>query len=265
MTTQSSSQSPLVIKLGGTLLESDKALAALFTTIKTFIDDSGRPLLLVHGGGVLVDNQLKAMGLTSTKKDGLRVTPFDQIPVIAGALAGTANKLLLAQAIAHGINSVGLCLADGGLCRVSQLDPELGAVGQIEGGDATLVSTLLNGGFLPVVSSIGITFDGQLMNVNADQAATAIAEILDADLVMLSDVSGILDGKGQRIAELNEADAIELMAQNIIKDGMAVKVKAALKATKTLGKPVAVGSWRYPEQLLSLLAGESECGTRISH
>ncbi|MDX1269487.1 MAG: acetylglutamate kinase, partial [Oceanisphaera sp.] len=158
MTTQSSSQSPLVIKLGGTLLESDKALAALFTTLKTFIDDSGRPLLLVHGGGVLVDNQLKAMGLTSTKKDGLRVTPFDQIPVIAGALAGTANKLLLAQAIAHGINSVGLCLADGGLCRVSQLDPELGAVGQIEGGDATLVSTLLNGGFLPVVSSIGITF-----------------------------------------------------------------------------------------------------------
>src|SRR5690606_37371919 len=112
---------------------------------------------------------------------------------------------------------------------------------------------------------IGITFDGKLMNVNADQAATAIAEILEAELVMLSDVSGILDGKGQRIAHLTEAEANELMEKNIIKDGMAVKVKAALKATKTLGKPVAVGSWRYPEQLLSLLAGESEHGTRISH
>lgn len=260
-----SEQQPLVVKLGGTLLESDKALEALFSTLKAFVNDSSRPLVLVHGGGVLVDNQLKAMGLTSTKKNGLRVTPFEQIPVIAGALAGTANKLLLAQAIAHNIPSVGLCLADGGLCRVSQLDPELGAVGQIEGGDSALVSSLLNGGFMPIVSSIGVTFDGNLMNVNADQAATAIAEILDAELVMLSDVSGILDGKGQRIALLTEAEAEELMDKNIIKDGMAVKVKAALKATKTLGRPVAVGSWRYPEQLLSLLAGESEHGTRISH
>ncbi|MDP5293340.1 acetylglutamate kinase [Oceanimonas sp. CHS3-5] len=260
-----SEQQPLVVKLGGTLLESDKALEALFSTLKAFVNESNRPLVLVHGGGVLVDNQLKAMGLTSTKKNGLRVTPFEQIPVIAGALAGTANKLLLAQAIAHEIPSVGLCLGDGGLCRVSQLDPELGAVGQIEGGDGALVSLLLAGGFLPIVSSIGVTFDGKLMNVNADQAATAIAEILDAELVMLSDVSGILDGKGQRIAHLTETEAFELMEKNIIKDGMAVKVKAALKATKTLGKPVAVGSWRYPEQLLTLLAGESEHGTRISH
>ena len=262
MTTQ---HTPLVIKLGGTLLESNDALAALFTTLNTFIDEVKRPLVLVHGGGVLVDNQLKAMGLTSTKKDGLRVTPVEHIPVITGALAGTANKLLLAQAIAHNISVVGLCLADGGLCRVSQMDPDLGAVGKIEGGDATLISTLLAGGFLPVVSSIGITFDGQLMNVNADQAGTAIAEVLDADLVMLSDVSGILDGDGQLINELTQARAMELMQQDVIKDGMAVKVKAALKATKTLGKPVAVGSWRNPEQLLSLLAGESEFGTRISH
>ncbi|MGB5856488.1 MAG: acetylglutamate kinase [Oceanisphaera sp.] len=262
MTTQ---QTPLVIKLGGTLLESNEALAALFATLKTFIDEVKRPLVLVHGGGVLVDNQLNAMGLTSTKKDGLRVTPVEHIAVITGALAGTANKLLLAQAIAHNISAVGLCLGDGGLCRVSQLDPELGAVGKIEGGDGTLISTLLAGGFLPVVSSIGITFDGQLMNVNADQAGTAIAEVLNADLVMLSDVSGILDGERTLINELTQTRALELMQQGVIKDGMAVKVKAALQATKTLGKPVAVGSWRNPEQLLSLLAGESEFGTRISH
>lgn len=256
---------PLIIKLGGTLLESNDALAALFATLNTFINEVKRPLVLVHGGGVLVDNQLAAMGLTSTKKDGLRVTPLEHIPVIAGALAGTANKLLLAQALAHGINSVGLCLGDGGLCRVSQLDPELGSVGKVDGGDASLISTLLNAGFMPVISSIGITADGHLMNVNADQAATAIAEVLDADLVMLSDVSGILDGERQLINSLTESRALELMQQGVIKDGMAVKVKAALQATQKLGKPVAVGSWRNPEQLLSLLAGESEFGTRISH
>ncbi|MBO1519858.1 acetylglutamate kinase [Oceanisphaera pacifica] len=256
---------PLVIKLGGALLESNQDLAALFTTLNTFINEVKRPLVLVHGGGVLVDNQLKAMGLTSTKKDGLRVTPPEHIGVITGALAGTANKLLLAQAITHGVSSVGLCLGDGGLCRVSQLDPELGSVGQIEGGDATLISSLLSGGFMPIVSSIGITFDGQLMNVNADQAGTAIAEVLNADLVMLSDVSGILDGERALINELTEDRALTLMEQGVITDGMAVKVKAALQATKKLGKPVAVGSWRNPEQLLSLLAGESEFGTRISH
>ncbi|ART80655.1 acetylglutamate kinase [Oceanisphaera avium] len=260
----STQTSPLIIKLGGTLLQSNEALAALFTTLNTFIKEVKRPLVLVHGGGVLVDNQLNAMGLSSTKKNGLRVTPAEHIGVITGALAGTANKLLLAQAIAHNINSVGLCLGDGGLCRVSQLDAELGSVGKVDGGDATLISTLLNGGFMPVISSIGITQDGQLMNVNADQAATAIAEVLDADLVMLSDVSGILDGERQLINSLTHDRAQELMHQGVIKDGMAVKVKAALQATQTLGKPVAVGSWRNPEQLLSLLAGESEFGTRIS-
>lgn len=260
-----SQQTPLVIKLGGTLLESNDALAALFTTLQTFINEVKRPLVLVHGGGVLVDNQLNAMGLTSTKKNGLRVTPHEHIGVITGALAGTANKLLLAQAINHGINSVGLCLGDGGLCRVSQLDPELGSVGKVDGGDATLISSLLSSGFMPIVSSIGITIDGQLMNVNADQAGTAIAEVLNADLVMLSDVSGILDGSRTLINQLTEARALELMQQGVITDGMAVKVKAALQATKKLGKPVAVGSWRNPEQLLSLLAGESEFGTRISH
>ncbi|MGL5975573.1 MAG: acetylglutamate kinase, partial [Aeromonas sobria] len=182
----------LVIKLGGALIENDEALTALFATLKTFLDDQHRPLVLVHGGGCLVDDLLKGLGLTSTKKNGLRVTPFEQIPFIAGALAGTANKQMMAKAIATGIPAVGLCLADGGLCQVTQLDPDLGAVGECKPGNPALVAGILGQGFLPVVSSIGITADGQLMNVNADQAATAIAEALGADLVMLSDVSGIL-------------------------------------------------------------------------
>ena len=172
----------LVIKLGGALIENDEALTALFATLKTFLDDQHRPLVLVHGGGCLVDDLLKGLGMTSTKKNGLRVTPFEQIPFIAGALAGTANKMMMAKAIATGIPAVGLCLADGGLCQVTQLDPDLGAVGDCQPGNPALVAGILGQGFLPVVSSIGITADGQLMNVNADQAATAIAEALGADL-----------------------------------------------------------------------------------
>ena len=201
--------------------------------------------------------------MTSTKKNGLRVTLFEQIPVIAGALAGTANKMMMAKAISTGIPAVGLCLADGGLCQVTQLDPDLGAVGDCKPGNPALVAGILGQGFLPVVSSIGITADGQMMNVNADQAATAIAEALGADLVMLSDVSGILDGKGKLVPQLDKQSALDLMEKGVITDGMAVKVKAALHAAETLGKPVCVASWRYPDQLLKLLAGGA-VGTQVT-
>ena len=253
----------LIIKLGGALLECDEALGALFDGLTQFFEQQHRPMVLVHGGGCLVDDLLKGLGLTSTKKNGLRVTPFEQIPVIAGALAGTANKQMMAKAIQHGIKTVGLCLADGGLCNVTQLDPDLGAVGDCKPGDASLLQALLDGGFLPVISSIGITAEGQLMNVNADQAATAIAEALGADLVMLSDVSGILDGKGQLIPEVTQEKADELIAKGVITGGMEVKVKAALHAAESLGRPICVASWRYPELLSKLLAG-GDVGTRIS-
>ncbi len=119
--------------------------------------------------------------------------------------------------------AVGLCLGDAGLVNVTQLDEALGHVGHATPGNPALVNTLLAAGYMPVVSSIGITDDGQLMNVNADQAATALASTLGADLVLLSDVSGILDGKGQRIAEMTADKAEQLIAQGIITDGMIVK------------------------------------------
>lgn len=253
----------LIVKLGGTLLESDEALTALFDGLQLFLEQHQRPLVLVHGGGCLVDDLLKGLGLHSTKKNGLRVTPFEHIPLITGALAGTANKQMMAKGIQHGLKPVGLCLADGGLCKVTQLDPELGAVGECHPGDATLVQNMLDMGFLPVISSIGITDRGELMNVNADQAATALAELLGADLVMLSDVSGILDGNGQLIPEMTQEKADALIAAGVISGGMEVKVKAALEAARGLGKPIVVASWREPEQLLKLLSGGA-VGTRIA-
>lgn len=100
------------------------------------------------------------------------------------------------------------------------------------------------------------------MNVNADQAATALASTLGADLVLLSDVSGILDGKGQRIAEMTAEKAKQLIEQGIITDGMIVKVNAALEAAQALGRPVDIASWRNAEQLTELFNGTS-IGTRI--
>ncbi|MCB5313277.1 acetylglutamate kinase [Yersinia intermedia] len=253
---------PLVIKLGGVLLDSEEALERLFTALVTYREKHERPLVIMHGGGCLVDDLMKKLALPVVKKNGLRVTPADQIDIITGALAGTANKTLLAWAVKHNINAVGLCLGDGGTVAVTLLDAELGHVGNAQPGSPALVQTLLAADYMPIISSIGITADGQLMNVNADQAATALAATLGADLILLSDVSGILDGKGQRIAEMTAQKAEQLIAQGIITDGMVVKVNAALDAARSLGRPVDIASWRHADQLPALFNGEP-IGTRI--
>ncbi|EGR2796140.1 acetylglutamate kinase [Vibrio navarrensis] len=251
------SLNPLVIKLGGAALSCTKTLSQLFGAIAAYQQKAQRQIVIVHGGGYLVDELMEKLHLPTVKKNGLRVTPYDQIPIIAGALAGTANKLLQGQAIADGLNAVGLSLADGGLCQVAELDAELGAVGKAAPGDATLLGAILATGALPIISSIGLTPSGQLMNVNADQAAVAVAGALDAELVLLSDVSGVLDGKGHLIKSLTEAEADALIAGKVITDGMIVKVKAALEAANDLGRAIEVATWRYPDKLERLFAGES--------
>jgi len=248
---------PLVIKLGGAVLSNTSVLQQLFTTIQAYQNKSHRPLIIVHGGGYLVDDLMDKCHLKVVKKEGLRVTPKSEIPLITGALAGTANKLLLAEALKQHLPSVGLCLADGNSCKVTQMDPELGNVGIASVGDPQLLTHLLEAKFLPIISSIGIDKKGELMNVNADQAAVAIAMTLNAQLVLLSDVSGVLDGKGNLISTLTPTLADELMAEGVINGGMLVKVKAAFDAAKELGRPIEVASWRYPEKLETLFSGKN--------
>lgn len=259
--TQPLSQQPLLIKLGGAVLENDQALANLFSALTQYLHKQQRPLLLVHGGGVIVEDLLKKMNIVSKKKEGLRITPFDQIPYVAGALAGTSNKLLMAKALQAGLSAVGLSLADGFSCKVTQLDPELGAVGVCTANNPSLINGLLAAGHLPVISSIGIGEDGRLYNVNADQAAIAICELVGAELVFLSDVDGVWDAQMQVIPELNGQLADTLIRDNVIRDGMAVKVKAALQAANQLGY-VMLASWKNPENLVSLLAGKA-VGTKV--
>ncbi|PMH46273.1 acetylglutamate kinase [Vibrio sp. 10N.286.49.B3] len=248
---------PLVIKLGGAALSCTATLGQLFSTLSAYQEQAQRSIVIVHGGGYLVDDLMEKLNLPTVKKAGLRVTPYDQIPLMAGALAGTANKLLQGQAIKSGLNAVGLSLADGGLCHVTELDPELGAVGHATPGDSSVLQAILAAGGLPIISSIGLTAQGQLMNVNADQAAVAVAGALDADLTLLSDVSGVLDGKGHLIPSLTQQQADELIEHQVITDGMIVKVQAALDAANDLGRTVEVATWRYPEKLAQLFAGQS--------
>ncbi|MFM2475952.1 acetylglutamate kinase [Celerinatantimonas sp. MCCC 1A17872] len=251
---------PIVLKLGGAIFENETALANLCQALASVQE---RPLVLVHGGGVIVESLLAHLGLVSEKIEGLRVTPHTQIDYVTGALAGTANKKLTAAILRQGRAAVGLCLGDGGLCRVTQLDAKFGAVGQCHSGDPELLTTLLEQHYLPVISSIGIGDDGQLYNVNADQAAVAIGKMLQGPLVLLSDVPGVLDEDGQLIESLDKPLAEQLIASGTINGGMAVKVKAALDASEAMQQVVILAGWKDADALSKLLMGES-VGTTVS-
>ncbi|MBN7819612.1 acetylglutamate kinase [Bowmanella yangjiangensis] len=251
---------PLIVKVGGAFIGDAQAAKALLDVLAQL--QKSRPVLLVHGGGPIVEEWMVALNLKTVKIDGLRVTSAEQMPYIVGALAGTANKQLVAQAIASGLNPVGLALTDGGMVKCTPMDAKYGAVGSVEPADATLLKLLLSQDYLPVVSSIGADPSGQLLNINADQAATVMAQLLHGELILLSDVAGVLDADKQLLSELNAAQIQQLIDAGVIRDGMTVKVEAALSAARDIGVPVTIASWKQPESLLRL-AGNQSAGTRI--
>ncbi len=250
----------LVVKVGGAFMQSDSHALALLTTLKQLQQDY--QLVLVHGGGAMVEELMQALNLKSEKIDGLRVTPDQHMPYITGALAGTANKQLCALAIKAGVNPVGLSLVDGNMCHANIMRKELGAVGTVTAKDATLLKVLGQTDMLPIISSIGASDSGQLLNINADQAATVIAQLLDAELLLLSDVPGVLDASKTLINQLSSEQISQLVEQNVIRDGMVVKVEAALDAANSLGRNVTIASWKDPQKLLGLLQQQA-VGTKI--
>ncbi|ABV85556.1 acetylglutamate kinase [Shewanella pealeana] len=251
----------MVLKVGGALLQCDMGMSRLMQAAAKIIA-SGQPIIMVHGGGCLVDEQLKANGMITEKLDGLRVTPEAQIPVIVGALAGTSNKTLQAAAIKAGVTCLGMSLADAGMMNAKIKDPLLGLVGEVEPKDASYLEFVLAKGWMPIVSSIAISEQGEMLNVNADQAATALAKLVSGSLVLLSDVSGVLDGKGQLINSLNREQVNELTKIGVIEKGMKVKVEAALDVAESMGQAVQIASWRHAHQLIALCQGEA-VGTQI--
>ncbi|MGB1262853.1 MAG: acetylglutamate kinase [Cognaticolwellia sp.] len=255
---------PIVIKIGGAILDSDSqgdqpALTALLTVLASL---ANYPVVLVHGGGNVVDNMLAQAGFSTEKKQGLRVTPKAQMPIVSGALAGNINKAIVASAASLKLPAVGLSLVDGQMVRC-QLNPlPLGQVGVPKPYSSALLDTLLKANFLPIVSSVGALENGELVNINADDAAVAICKLLNADLLLLTDVNGVIGARGEYLRSLDTEQAQQLIDGGVIAGGMIAKVNAALQAANELRRSIAVASWQSPEQIIDLLNGGS-IGTRI--
>lgn len=249
---------PLIVKLGGRLLQEPAAISSLLSVCLQIKQQ--RPLVLVHGGGAQVESWLQVFGFVTEKIDGQRVSPKEQMPVIAGALAGAVNAELVALADSAGLKPVGLTLGDGGSCRFEAIS-QLGAVAKALPGQPELLQGLLVQGFTPVLSSIGHSA-GSLLNVNADLAAAALCQLLQGDLVLLTDVPGILQADGSLIPQLDAHQASSLVATGVIKGGMKVKLDAALETAQALQRSIVVAGWQQPELLLGLLAGQP-VGSRV--
>jgi acetylglutamate kinase len=256
---QTNCSQPLVIKIGGAILADKKALTRLLRVIKNIKNTA---IVLVHGGGCVVDEMLAQAGCTTLKKQGLRVTPSEQMPIIAGALAGNVNKNIVAQANSIGLCAVGLSLVDGDMVHCQLSDQTLGAVGKPQAHSSVLLDAIIQQKLLAVICSIGALSSGELVNVNADDAAVAICKLLNAQLLLLTDVEGVQDAEGNKLNSLTIEQAQQLITQGVIAGGMTAKVNAALAAANYLRRSIAVASWKTPEKIIELLSGHA-IGTRI--
>lgn len=256
----------MVIKIGGSTLEDIGRLGSLWGALAGMAG-----VVIVHGGGKAVDGLLKRLEMPVERRNGLRVTPPEQMELIAGVLAGSVNKRLVGAINAAGAargsgragSAVGLCLGDGGMVACRRMSEELGRVGEVVGGGCEVVKALLSAGYLPVISSIGMDAEGGLLNVNADDAAAGIAGAIGAGrLVLLTDVSGIKGGDGVVRARLTEAEVEGMIESGEITGGMIVKARSAVAASKSTGAAVVILSGESPEALMRYVAGEM-VGTTI--
>lgn len=244
---------PIVIKYGGNAMTDPQLRQVVARQIAR-----ATGAVVVHGGGPFIARALDEAGLESHFVRGLRVTSAESLPVIERTL--TQLGKVLAQEVGR---AVGLTGRDSGLLVADPIDPELGFVGSVTAVNRELLSGLLGLGFTPVVACLAVTEGGGVLNVNADDAAGAVAGALEAPVVFLSNIPGVLDDPadpGSVLKTLNKAEIEERIADGRIAGGMIPKVEAALSALHAGAAFSVIADGREPE-LAATLAGER--GTRV--
>lgn len=241
--------SPVVLKFGGELLEEPQRIAALAATISKLVRNT--PLVIVHGGGREIDAALARAGIEKRQVDGLRITDEPTLEVVVSVLAGLVNTRFVAALGAAGVPAVGLTGADAGLARVRAAPPhvatggamvDLGRVGEPIGKEKpALLVDLCRKGYVPVVSSIGASRDGELFNVNADTLAAHLAGRLKSPrLIIAGTTAGVLERDGSTIADMAFRDIDTLITSGAATAGMVAKLAACRSAIENGAREVFV-------------------------
>lgn len=247
----------MIVKYGGNAMKSPelrRAVAAELSALRAEV-----PLVVVHGGGPVIERELERRGIASEFVQGLRVTTPEAMTVVEMALAQLNKEL--SQEIGQ---AVGLSGRDYKLLQARALGGELGRVGRVERVNAELLRALRGIGLTPVIASVAVDAQGQPLNVNADTVAGAVAGALEEGVIFLTDVDGVYrhyPDPASLVGQLSRAEAESGMAQGWIAGGMVPKVRAALEALERGAHFATIASGMRPGVLHAAAAGTA--GTRL--
>ncbi len=222
-----------IIKIGGNELSDPGFVNTLAQNIARMQVEAAEPLVIVHGGGRAIAEMQAKLGLKVVKVDGLRVTDLESLSIAQMVLSGHSNKIVVKALLEAGLDALGVSGVDGGIlrCRKKQYaNVDLGFVGEIVQVRADLLQQFADLGITTVLSPISLGLDGLIYNVNADEAASAVALATGAsELDFVSNVPGILRD-GTVIPMLTATETEQLIVDGIISGGMIPKARAALEA-----------------------------------
>ena len=256
----------VVVKYGGNAMD-DPALADLFAQDIVLMHLVGLQPVVVHGGGPQISELMRRRGKAPEFIDGLRVTDRETIDIAREALVEGVNREIVDALNRFGTYATGLSGEDNNLLRVTTRDSKLGFVGDVQAVDTTALNKALSDDLIPVIATIGSDASGQAHNVNADSAAAAIAEAMNAErLIYLTDVAGIYGEFGQEntlISQIDCAGLEEMFKENKIGEGMIPKVLSCIEALKSGVGRAHILDGRVPHVLLLELFTPEGVGTVI--
>ncbi|MFW6357423.1 MAG: acetylglutamate kinase, partial [bacterium] len=262
-------------KYGGHAMK-DEGLKKAFALNIILLKYIGINPVIVHGGGPQIGRMLEQLGIASHFKEGLRVTDQATMDVVEMVLVGKVNKEIVNLINLHGGRSVGLSGKDGGLIQARQLEmiipkrdapPELidlGKVGEVVDIDVSLILTLQEKGFIPIIAPVGVDEEGQTYNINADSVAGAVAAALSAKrLILLTDVPGVLSRDNNLISTLTMRQAAEAIESGLVQGGMIPKIKCCMEAVQAGVEKAFIIDGRAENSIMLEIFTEGGLGTEI--
>ena len=266
----------IVVKFGGNAMGKKEYITSFANDI-VLLQQVGMLPVVVHGGGPQIGEMLSKLKIKTEFINGLRVTDSATIDVVEMVLSGVTNKSIVTAISNSGAKSVGISGKDGNLItakRLTKIDEnsdsnlekviDLGYVGEPEKIDPQVIKALINEKMIPVIAPVGMGKDGLTYNINADTAAGAISAAMKASrMIMLTDVTGVLDKNGNLISDLTIDQALELIEKKVVVGGMIPKVKTCIDAVQGGAEASVIMDGRMPHSLLLELFTEHGVGTII--
>ena len=261
-----------VIKFGGNAMV-DAELFESFARDVVLMKLVGMNPIIVHGGGPQIGQLLDRLAIRSEFIEGMRVTDEPTMDVVEMVLGASVNKEIVDSIHRNGGRAVGLTGKDGELLRAKKLQltaaseeqPDIGQVGEVTSVDTRVLQMLGDSDFIPVIAPIAGGEDGKTYNINADLVAGKIAEVLNAEkLMLLTNVPGLLDEQGEVLTGLATEEVSRLIAEGVIAGGMLPKIRCALDAVKSGVTSAHIIDGRVPHAALLEIFTDEGIGTLIS-